>query len=40
MMSGGELEKMLNEHADKGWQLNAITAVDRAGGLGLAVARS
>ena len=27
-MSGGKLEKILNEHADQGWQLKAITAVE------------
>ncbi|MDQ4011067.1 MAG: DUF4177 domain-containing protein [Actinomycetota bacterium] len=33
-MSGGKLEKILNEHADKGWQLKAITAVEVKGRIG------
>ena len=27
-MSGGKLEKLLNQHAAQGWQLKAITAVE------------
>jgi hypothetical protein len=27
-MSGGKLEKLLNEHASQGWQLKAITGAD------------
>jgi hypothetical protein len=30
-MSGGKLEKLLNEHASQGWQLKAITSADLAG---------
>ncbi|HEU0128342.1 MAG TPA: DUF4177 domain-containing protein [Pseudonocardiaceae bacterium] len=33
-MSGGKLEKILNEHADQGWQLKAITAVEVKGRIG------
>jgi hypothetical protein len=33
-MSGGKLEKVLNEHARKGWQLKAITAVEVKGRIG------
>lgn len=33
-MSGGKLEKILNEEADKGWQLKAITAVEVKGRIG------
>ena len=33
-MSGDALEKLLNEHARKGWQLKAITAVEVKGRLG------
>ncbi len=33
-MSGGKLEKVLNEHARQGWQLKAITSVDVKGRLG------
>ena len=30
-MSGAKLEKVLNEHAQQGWQLRSITAVEVAG---------
>lgn len=30
-MSGEKLEKVLNEHADEGWQLKDITAVEVIG---------
>jgi hypothetical protein len=33
-MSGGKLEKVLNEHAGQGWQLKAITAVEVKGRMG------
>jgi len=33
-MSGEKLEKVLNEHAGKGWQLRAITAVEVKGRMG------
>lgn len=33
-MSSDKLEKVLNEHAGKGWQLKAITAVDVKGRVG------
>ncbi len=33
-MSGGKLERILNEHADHGWQLKAITAVEVKGRIG------
>ena len=33
-MSGGKLEKVLNEHAREGWQLKAITAVEVKGRVG------
>ncbi|HEY4630095.1 MAG TPA: DUF4177 domain-containing protein [Blastococcus sp.] len=33
-MSGDKLEKVLNEHAQEGWQLRAITSVDVKGRLG------
>lgn len=33
-MSGGKLEKVLNEHARKGWQLKAITAAEVKGRVG------
>ncbi len=33
-MSGGKLEKVLNEHAREGWQLKAITAVEVKGRIG------
>jgi hypothetical protein len=33
-MSGDKLEKVLNEHAGKGWQLKAITAVEVKGRVG------
>ena len=33
-ISGGQLEKLLNEHAAQGWQLKAITAVDVKGRIG------
>ncbi len=32
-MSGGKLEKVLNENAGQGWQLKAITAVEVKGAL-------
>jgi hypothetical protein len=33
-MSGDKLEKVLNEHAGKGWQLKAITATEVKGRMG------
>jgi len=33
-MSGGKLEKVLNEHAREGWQLRAITSVEVKGRIG------
>jgi hypothetical protein len=33
-MSGGQLEKVLNEHAAQGWQLKAITSVEVKGRVG------
>jgi len=33
-MSGGKLEKVLNEHAQEGWQLRAITSVEIKGRVG------
>jgi len=33
-MSAGKLEKVLNEHAQEGWQLRAITAVEVKGRVG------
>ncbi len=33
-MSGGKLEKVLNEHAREGWQLKAVTAVEVKGRVG------
>ena len=33
-MSGDKLEKVLNEHARKGWQLKAITSVEVKGRIG------
>jgi len=33
-MSGGKLEKVLNEHASQGWVLKAITAVEVKGRVG------
>ena len=33
-MSGGKLEKVLNEHAREGWQLKAITSVEVKGRIG------
>lgn len=33
-MSGGKLERVLNEHAKQGWQLKAITSVDVRGRVG------
>ncbi len=33
-MSGDKLEKTLNEHARKGWQLKAISAVEVKGRIG------
>ncbi len=33
-MSGGKLEKVLNEHGRQGWQLKSVTAVEVKGRLG------
>ena len=33
-MSGGKLEKLLNDHASQGWQLKAITHADVKGRIG------
>ena len=33
-MSGDKLEKVLNQNADQGWQLRAITAVEVKGRVG------
>lgn len=33
-MSGAKLEKILNDHADQGWQLKAITSVEVKGRIG------
>jgi hypothetical protein len=33
-MSGGKLEKLLNEHGSQGWSLKAITAVEVKGRMG------
>jgi len=33
-MSGGKLEKLLNEHASQGWRLRAITSADVKGRIG------
>jgi len=33
-MSGDKLENLLNEHASRGWQLKAITAVQVKGRIG------
>jgi hypothetical protein len=33
-MSGDKLERVLNEHADDGWQLKALTAVEVKGRVG------
>ncbi|GAA1648572.1 DUF4177 domain-containing protein [Georgenia ruanii] len=33
-ISGDKLQKLLNEHARKGWQLKAITSVDVKGRVG------
>jgi len=33
-MSGGRLEKVLNEHGSKGWMLKSITAVEVKGRMG------
>jgi hypothetical protein len=33
-MSGEKLEKLLNEHANQGWQLKAITATEVKGRVG------
>ena len=33
-MSGGKLEKVLNEYAGEGWQLRAITATEVKGRIG------
>jgi Domain of unknown function (DUF4177) len=33
-MSGDKLEKVLNQNADEGWQLKAITAVEVKGRVG------
>ena len=33
-MSGGKLEKLLNDHAFQGWRLRAITSADVKGRIG------
>lgn len=33
-MSGDKLEQVLNQHADQGWQLKAITAAEVKGRVG------
>ena len=33
-MSGGKVEKVLNEHAREGWQLKALTSVTVKGRIG------
>ena len=33
-MSGDKLEKILNDHADDGWQLKAITSTEVKGRIG------
>ncbi|GAA1384820.1 DUF4177 domain-containing protein [Pseudonocardia kongjuensis] len=33
-MSGDKLERILNDHAAKGWQLKAITSVEVKGRIG------
>jgi len=33
-MSGDKLQKVLNDHAEEGWQLNAITSVEVKGRVG------
>jgi hypothetical protein len=33
-MSGGKLEGILNEHAEQGWQLKAITSAEVKGRIG------
>jgi hypothetical protein len=33
-MSGDKLQKMLNDHAEDGWQLKAITSVEVKGRVG------
>ena len=33
-MSGDKLERILNEHAEQGWQLKAITSAEVKGRLG------
>lgn len=33
-MSGDKLERILNDHAGKGWQLKAITSVEVKGRIG------
>ena len=33
-MSGGKLEKVLNDHARDGWRLKAITSADIKGRIG------
>ncbi len=33
-MSGGKVEKVLNEHARDGWQLKALTSVEVKGRIG------
>ncbi|MBS9373033.1 DUF4177 domain-containing protein [Rhodococcus sp. B50] len=33
-MSGGKLEKILNDHAREGWRLKAITSADIKGRIG------
>jgi hypothetical protein len=39
-MSGDKLEKILNTHAQEGWQLRAITAADVKGRVGPATSRA
>ena len=34
MVSGGKLEKLLNDHASQGWQLRAITSAQVKGRVG------
>ncbi len=33
-LSGGKLEKLLNDHAEDGWQLKAITSAEVKGRIG------
>ena len=39
-MSGGKLEKLLNDHASQGWRLRAITSADVKGRIGPGVPRA